>query len=178
MLLFAESSFALVEPYIIAYGAAALFVFVYFESFGAPLPGETAVIAGSLLAVHGDLSIVAVYFAVLFAGILGDSTGYVIGRFGGQLLLRRFGPWVKLTPDRLEILEKQFREKGPYLVLIARFIPLMRQLNGLIAGSMAMPWHIFLAANAAGCVLWTSVWVLGPYFFSHLFAGWHGHGVH
>jgi membrane protein DedA with SNARE-associated domain len=169
MLLFLENSFAHLEPYIVAYGAAALFVIVYFESFGAPLPGETGVVAGSLLALHGDLSIVAVYVAVLAAAILGDSTGYAIGCFGGRLLLRRFGPLVKLTPDLLDQLEEKFRRKGVWLVMIARFLPLMRQLNGLIAGSMAMPWHIFLAANAIGAVAWTSVWVLGPYFFSHLF---------
>lgn len=169
MLLFLENSFAHIEPYIVAYGAAALFVIVYLESFGAPLPGETGVVAGSLLALHGDLSIVAVYVAVLAAAILGDSTGYAIGRFGGQLLLRRYGPLVKLTPELLDDLEEKFRRKGVYLVMIARFLPLMRQLNGLIAGSMAMPWHIFLAANAIGAVAWTSVWVLGPYFFSHLF---------
>ncbi|MGE3143951.1 MAG: DedA family protein [Pseudorhodoplanes sp.] len=169
MFLFLENSFALIEPYIVAYGAAALFVIVYFESFGAPLPGETGVVAASLLAIKGDLSIVAVYFAVLVAGILGDSTGYLIGRFGGRVLLRRYGPLVKLTPELLDELEAKFRRNGVYLVMIARFLPLMRQLNGLIAGSMAMPWHIFLAANAIGAVAWTTVWVLGPYYFSHLF---------
>ncbi|RQP20879.1 MAG: DedA family protein, partial [Brucella intermedia] len=52
------------EPYIAAYGALALFIIVYFESFGAPLPGESALIASSLLALHGTLNIETVLIAV------------------------------------------------------------------------------------------------------------------
>lgn len=168
---FLQHEFALIEPYIAAYGAFAIFVVIYFESFGAPLPGETGVIAVSLLAAQGELSILHVFLAVLAGGILGDSTGYAIGRFGGRRLLLRFGPLIRLTPERLTALEDQFRTKGVPLVVVARFLPLMRQLNGLFAGSMAMPWHIFLAANALGALLWTCVWTLGPYFFGEIFRG-------
>ncbi len=62
---------------------------IYLESMGSPVPGETGVIAASLLAAKGELSIVALYFAVLFGAILGDFTGYLIGRFGGSALLRK-----------------------------------------------------------------------------------------
>lgn len=169
---FLQHEFSLIEPYIAAYGALAIFVVIYLESFGAPLPGETGVIAVSLLAAQGELSILHVFLAVLAGGILGDSTGYAIGRLGGRRLLQRFGPLIKLTPERLAAFEDQFRSKGVPLVVIARFLPLLRQLNGLLAGSMAMPWHVFLAANALGALLWTSVWTLGPYFFDDLFRAW------
>ncbi|ARQ02026.1 DedA family protein [Pseudorhodoplanes sinuspersici] len=164
-----HEGWALIEPYIVSYGAIAIFFMIYFESFGAPVPGETGVIAAALLATKGELSIVPVYFAVLAGAILGDSTGYVIGRFGGRALLRKFGPYIKLTPDKLSEIENKFRKGGPWLVVIARFLPVMRQLNGLIAGSLAMPWHHFLMAQGTGAVLWTSVYCLGPYFFSEFF---------
>ena len=160
---------AFVEPYIVSYGAAAIFVLIFLESLGAPLPGETSAIVGSLLAVKGELSITSVYAAVLFGAILGDSTGYAIGRFGGRAVLRKFGPYIKLTPDRLAQIEARFHKGGPWLVLIARFIPVVRQVNGLVAGSLSMPWHHFLIAQATGAVLWTSVYCLGPYFFSEFF---------
>jgi membrane protein DedA with SNARE-associated domain len=157
------------HPYIVAYGAVAIFVVVYLESFGMPLPGETAVISASFLAAHGELAIVPLFLAVLAGAILGDSTGYGIGRVGGHALLRRVGPLVKLTPERLEQVETNFRERGVPVVMTARFVPLLRQLNGLIAGTMEMPWLRFLFANAVGAVLWTSVWTLGPYFFGSVF---------
>ena len=158
-----------IEPWLKSYGALAIFFIIYVESFGAPVPGETAVIAAALLASHGELSIVAVYIAVLAGAILGDSTGYLIGHFGGRRVLERFGPYIKLTPERLTEIEGNFHRHGIWLVMFARFLPLLRQLNGVVAGSLAMPWHLFLAANAVGAVLWTSLYVLGPYFFGHLF---------
>lgn len=137
---------------------------------GSPVPGETGVIAASLLAERGELSIVAVYFAVLFGAILGDSTGYLIGRLGGNALLRRFGPRIGLTAERLDAVEARFAKGGLWIVVAARFIPIMRQLNGLVAGSLAMPFHRFLMAQSTGAVLWTSIYSLGPYFFAEMFS--------
>ncbi len=158
------------EPYIAAYGTLALFVIVYFESFGAPLPGESALIAGSLLALHGALNIEVVLIAVFIGAVLGDSTGYLIGRFGGRRVILRYGHLVKLTPERLEQFEKIFDSKGIYVVATARFVVLLRQLNGIVAGSMKMnPLH-FLAANIVGAAGWTLVWGLGPYMLSGILA--------
>lgn len=154
------------EPYIATYGALALFFIVYFESFGAPLPGESALIASSLLALHGTLNIEAVLLAVFVGAVLGDCTGYLIGRFGGRRLIVRYGHLVKLTPERLKQFEKLFDTKGIYVVTTARFVVLLRQLNGVVAGSMKMnPLH-FLAANMVGAAGWTLVWGLGPYLLS------------
>jgi membrane protein DedA with SNARE-associated domain len=166
---FLQEFLPLIDKYVAAYGAIAIFVVVYLESFGAPLPGETGVIAAALLAERGDISIVAVFLAVFCGAVLGDSTGYLIGRFGGRRLLEKFGPYVKLTPERLRAFEARFAKQGFYLVMIARFLPVLRQLNGLLAGSMNMPWHRFIAAQMIGALLWTSVYALGPYFFGELF---------
>jgi membrane protein DedA with SNARE-associated domain len=136
---------------------------------GSPVPGETGVIAASLLAAQGDLSIVSVYVAVLAGAILGDSTGFLIGRLGGNTLLRRFGPRIGLTTQRLDAVEDRFAKGGMWIVMVARFIPLMRQINGLLAGSLAMPFPRFLMAQSAGAIMWTSLYTLGPYFFSEAF---------
>ncbi|MBM6595477.1 DedA family protein [Microvirga sp. BT291] len=160
---------AWIEPAITTYGVWALFVILYFESFGVPLPGESALFTCSLLAVRGDLAIGHVFLAAWIGGVLGDSTGYLIGRFGGRYVLERFGPWVKLTPERLARFEGQFKTKGFFIVLGARFVPVLRQLNGLVAGSVNMPWHHFVVANAIGGALWAGVWSFGPYMFTDWF---------
>lgn len=170
MLATLHEGWAIFEPYLKSYGAIAIFVMIYLESMGSPVPGETGVIAASLLAARGELSIVAVYVAVLFGAILGDSTGYLIGRLGGNALLRRFGPRIGLTAERLDAVEDRFAKGGLWIVMAARFLPVLRQLNGLVAGSLAMPFHRFLMAQATGAVLWTSVYCLGPYFFTEMFA--------
>ena len=164
-----HEGWALVEPFITTYGAIAVFFMVLAESFGAPLPGETGVIAASLLAAHGDLSIVGLFFAVLGGAIIGDFIGFLVGHFGGRKLLRKFGPYIKLTPERLDAFEDRLRKQGLWMVAVARFVPILRQLNGLLAGSFGMRWYHFLLAQSAGALVWTSVYVFGPYFFSELF---------
>jgi membrane protein DedA with SNARE-associated domain len=51
-----DDAMSLVQPYLAAYGAAALFVIIYLESMGAPVPGETAVLAASVLAPQRGIS--------------------------------------------------------------------------------------------------------------------------
>jgi membrane protein DedA with SNARE-associated domain len=166
---FLRESASLIEPYVQEYGVAALFCIVFLESLGAPLPGESALVGASIMAVRGDLSIEHVFLAVWVAAVLGDSTGYAVGRIGGRPLLQRYGWVIKLTPARLLTLESLFRRKGPIIVFGARFVVVLRQLNGLIAGSVAMPWRRFVMANVLGAALWTAVWSLGPYYLGDLF---------
>lgn len=166
---FLNEGVALIEPYVRTYGLLAVFAIVYLESLGAPLPGESALVGASVMAARGDLPVFGVFLAVWAAAVLGDSTGYWIGRFGGRPLLRRYGWLVKLTPERLAYMEDLFRRHGPLIVAGARFVVILRQLNGLVAGSMSMPWWHFLIANAVGAALWAGVWSLGPYFVGGLF---------
>lgn len=156
----------MIEPYIASYGSFALFLIIYLESFGVPVPGESALIASSLLALHGTISLPMVLLAVFAGAVLGDCTGYAIGHFGGRKLLLRYGYLIKLTPERLEKFEVMFDKNGIYVVATARFVVVLRQLNGIIAGSMGMHWPRFLGANIVGAAGWTLVWGAGPYLFA------------
>lgn len=169
-----------IEPYLMTYGALALFVIVYLESFGMPLPGESALIASSLLALHGSMHIENVLLAVFTGAVLGDTTGYLIGRFGGRRLILRYGHLVKLTPERLARFEEMFERRGFLVVATARFVVLLRQLNGIVAGSVKMNPLQFMGANVLGAAGWTLLWGLGTYllsgvlapYFAHLMALW------
>ena len=164
-----EHALSLVEPWIAAYGALALFLAIYGESFGLPLPGESALVAGSVLAARGDLPIIAVALAGWSAAVLGDSTGYLIGWLGGRSLLLRFGPSIGLTAERFERVVAQFHRYGFMVVLLARFVVILRQFNGLVAGTLSMPLVRFVPANAIGAGLWVAVWGVGPYLFGTWF---------
>lgn len=163
LIVFIHESASFIEPYLRQYGLIAIFIIIYLESFGAPLPGESAVVGSSLLAINGDLSLGGLFAAVWTAAVLGDSTGYAIGHFGGRKILQRYGGYVKLTPERLDYFEDLFRRRGAMIVVGARFVVGLRQLNGLLAGSMSMPWRHFLSANMVGAALWAAVWIFGPY---------------
>ena len=101
--------------------------------------------------------------------MLGDNIGFAIGRFGGRRLIGRYGSRVGITEQKLQHAENFFARYGPEIVIAARFIVVVRQLNGIIAGSAGMRWWQFLLYNIIGATLWVSVWTLGIYFIgSHL----------
>ncbi len=84
------------------YGVWAVMFFVAIESMGIPVPGETMLL---IAAVYADathqLPIALVITAA--AAIVGDNLGYLIGRLGGERLLRRVGPTLCLTAGRLTV---------------------------------------------------------------------------
>ena len=155
-----EQAVARVQPVFDRYGYLAVFLTILVEGVGIPAPGQTFLIAAALSAAHGKLSLVWVLILACLAAGLGNSLGYLLGRWGGRRLLARF----KVQGDRLARLEGKFRRYGGVLVLVARFFDGLRQLNGIVAGMLEMPWKIFMAFNVLGAILWTGVWGLGAYF--------------
>jgi membrane protein DedA with SNARE-associated domain len=147
--------FGAVEPYLDDYGYAAIGVMVLLENVGVPVPGEAAVITGALFAVAGRLDLTVVALVAFLAAVVGDNLGYAIGRFGGRRLVQRVG----ISPEHLDRVEGFFARHGAKVVVAARFLPLLRHLNGIAAGVSRMAWRRFLLANAAGAAIWAAVWV-------------------
>ena len=70
-----------------------------------------------------------------------------------------------LTPRRLKLGQYLFRRHGGKVVFFGRFVAVLRAFAGLLAGINRMEWAQFLFFNAAGAIVWTSVYGLGAYFF-------------
>lgn len=151
-------------PLLNRWGYLAVAFLLFVEDFGVPAPGETVLIAASVYAGAGRLNIVAVAVIAFVAAILGDNTGYAIGRFGGRTLVLRYGRFVRLTEERLQKAESFFDRHGGKIVTVARFIEGLRQANGLIAGISRMHWAKFLLFNALGAALWVATWTTVGYF--------------
>jgi membrane protein DedA with SNARE-associated domain len=149
------------------YGVLALFVSVTLESLGAPLPGESAVILASTAAAAGELNIYSVAAAAFLGAVLGDNIGYLLGRRLGRPVITRYGSRFGLTDSAFAKAEAAAERHGPLMVVFARFIVLLRQLNGIVAGTTGMAWPTFLAANALGAALWVGLWTTLAYRFGH-----------
>lgn len=149
---------ASLAPLLNHYGYLAVGGLVLVEDFGIPVPGETVLIAGAVYAGAGRMNIVAVGLIAFAAAVVGDNIGYLIGRFGGRALVLRYGRYVLLTAERLDKAEAFFTRHGGWVVTIARFIEVVRQANGIIAGISGMHWRRFLAFNALGAALWVGLW--------------------
>jgi membrane protein DedA with SNARE-associated domain len=158
------------HQYLNDYGYVALFLFILVESLGIPAPGQTILIATAVLAAQGKLNIAAVLGIAFTAAFVGNIAGYLIGVNGGHRLVMRFGRYVRFGAPQLRRVEQLFERYGIWFVLFARFFEVLRQLNGIVAGTAGMRFRSFLLPNALGAALWVSAWGLG---------GWHlGQHIH
>jgi membrane protein DedA with SNARE-associated domain len=150
--------------FIAHYGYAAVFLLIMLEDFGMPVPGETALVVSAAAAATGRLSIWGVLVAAFVGAVVGDNIGYLIGHFGGRPLVARVGTRIGVTPARLAHVEGFFGTYGERIIVGARFVELLRQLNGIVAGFLGMHWARFIAYNAVGAALWVGVWGSIGYF--------------
>jgi membrane protein DedA with SNARE-associated domain len=147
-----------VLPYIQDYGYWAIFLAIFFEDFGVPVPGETVLVICALFAALGELNLILVGLLGFSGAVLGDNTGFAIGHFGGRKVILKWGRYVFLTEKRLKKLEKYFTRRGGLVVAVSRFIQGLRQFNGIIAGISEMSWKKFLVFNIIGAALWVGLW--------------------
>jgi len=166
---------AYVQPLVAQYGLYAVFVIVMLESAGVPLPGETALVLASIYAgATGDLHIAQVIAAAAAGAIIGDNMGFWVGRHFGMPLLKRYGRFIHLDEKRLAFGEAMFRRHGAKIVFFGRFIEILRIFAALLAGVNRYGWGSFMFYNAAGGIVWATVFGLGGYFFGeaiHRFTG-------
>lgn len=145
------------------YGYWIVFFGVMLESAGLPIPGETVLIASGILAQQGNLDVGdAVLFGILGA-VIGDQTGYWVGRKGGRPFVLRWGRYVLITPERLARAESFFDRHGGKAVFLARFVAGLRVFGALVAGISRMHWRTFFLYNALGGVVWATAAVLVGY---------------
>jgi len=149
------------------YGYWAVFLGVMLENAGLPVPGETMLLAGAVLAHFGRLRLVWVILAAVAGAILGDNMGFLIGRWGGRTLAVRHGWKFGLTEPRLAKFEAFFEKHGPKTVFIARFVTGLRVFGALLAGASRLPWLTFSLYNAAGAVVWSVVIGAAGYLLGH-----------
>jgi membrane protein DedA with SNARE-associated domain len=147
-------------PLLERYGYPVLFAAILVEGIGIPAPGQTLLIAASLTAAGGDLGIAWVMTWAFIAAWLGNSLGYLIGLRGGRPLLKK----LPVNEEHLQRIEHSFARASGAIILVARFVDGLRQLNGIVAGLLQLPWGRFTTVNILGALLWVVFWGLGSYF--------------
>ena len=148
---------------ILTYGYFAVLVAVALESTGIPFPGETSLVLAAVYAGTGrPFSIVGVIAAAAAGAIIGDNTGYAIGRYGGFQLVKRFGHLVRINENHLAAAQRYFERHGNKTVFFGRFVSILRTWVAFLAGVNRMPWRSFLFWNASGGIIWATIYgILG-----------------
>jgi membrane-associated protein len=137
-------------------GYAALFGVVYSETgllVGFFFPGDSLLFTVGVVAGAGQLNIALVIVVLASAALLGDSTGYFLGRKTGARIFSR--PDSLLFKREYVTRTRKFYERyGGKTIVYARFVPILRTFAAFVAGVMEMPYLSFLPYSVCGGIGW------------------------
>lgn len=132
----------------------AIFILMWLENAGLPLPSQTIVLIAAAFAGQGKLDVWLVGLAAFAGGFLGYTSGYWVGLHGGRKLIDRYGKYVFITPKRFALAEKAFYKHGNKAVFFGRYLPFLCMWAGNLAGIARINWHKFLIINLIGTLVW------------------------
>jgi membrane protein DedA with SNARE-associated domain len=141
------------------YGAALIFVSSYLSCLALPIPTSIVMLAGGAFVTTGDLSFGSVFLAAWVGAVLGDQTGYAIGRLGGAPIVARLAR----APARAKLLNRAralVDRRGTVGVFLSTwlFAPLGPWVN-FLAGTAEFAWARFTVADVAGETIWVALYI-------------------
>jgi membrane protein DedA with SNARE-associated domain len=146
-----------------------VFLIAAIDAFFPAVPSEATAIAAGVVAGTGGLAVELVILAAAAGAIVGDNITFFFGHFLGERLNRRFFQGEK-GRKRVDWARRMLDERGPYLIVVARFIPGGRTVTMFTAGFVdGMPWRRFIVFDAIAGAIWGSYAVLLGYFGGRTF---------
>ena len=122
------------------------------------LPGDTLLFVAGMLAAgtaaagQANFQLWQLLVFIPIAAILGGQVGYFVGRYLGTAM---FKPNARVLKQRyLDEAHAFFEERGPFAIVLARFVPIVRTLAPITAGAARMSYGVFTLYNVIGAVVW------------------------
>jgi len=130
------------------------------------LPGDSLLFAVGAIAARGVLSLPILILLLAVAAIAGDTLNYSVGRYFGDHVLKRFSRLVK--PEHLQKTHDFYERHGSKMIVLARFVPIVRTLAPFVAGIATMRYREFALYNVSGGILWIASMTIAGYAFGNL----------
>ena len=135
---------------------AALFAIIFSETgllVGFFLPGDSLLFTIGVVCATGDLNLGTVIIALSVAAVMGDTTGYLLGRSAGPRIFSR--PKSRLfNPRHLQETQAFYEKHGGKTLIYARFVPIIRTFAPFVAGVARMPYPRFITFSVFGGIGW------------------------
>lgn len=133
------------------------------------LPGDSLLFAaGALCAVEATgLNVHFLAAILIVAGILGDAVNYAVGFFVGPKVFTSDTSWF-LNRKHLIRTEEFYHKHGPFTIVIARFVPIVRTFAPFVAGIGKMKYRRFFAYNVSGALAWVLSFIYGGFLFGNV----------
>ncbi len=159
-----EYLFQYITYFISLGGYTAVFVLTLLDSTVLPLPNETFMPFVGALIEAGRFSFWNIVVLSSIGAVLGSLTSYALGYYGAAPFVKKFGKYFRIKQEDLEKTHAFFAKYGERVILISRFIPVVRQFSSIPAGAAKMNVWKFCLYTAVGSTLW-NILILGLGYF-------------
>jgi membrane protein DedA with SNARE-associated domain len=143
-----------ITQFIHSVGYSSVFILMTMESMVFPVPSEAVMPFAGFLIAEKTFSFGGVLVISTLGSIFGSLISYYAGYYGGVPFVRKFGRYVMLDEEELEATHKYFNKYGDITILICRFVPVIRHLISIPAGTGKMNIVKFIMYTVIGAGIW------------------------
>jgi membrane-associated protein len=153
-------------------GISVLFLIVFAETglfFCFFFPGDSLVFTAGVLCATGgiDASWLEVNAVMITAAILGNMTGFWVGRKSGKYLMERSDSWY-FKKEYLATAESFYKRYGGMALVLGRFLPIVRTFAPIVAGILKISYRRFFTLTAIGAFFWVIPLVTLGYYLGNI----------
>lgn len=150
---------------LITYGYLLLFLWVFVEQCGLPVPAMPVLLAAGALSAEHRLSFAMALAVSLAATLMADSSWFLVGRRYGHLVLRLLCK-LSLEPTTcVRRTQDSFGRRREVTLMTAKFVPGLALLAPPVAGQNGMTYARFIVFDGMGAALWlTAILAVGRFF--------------
>ena len=131
-----------------------VFMGMTLESACIPIPSEIIMTLAGFVVYKGEMSLLGITVVGVAGNLLGSWIAYFVGLKGGRPFLEKYGKYVLISHNRLEMAHNWFDKYGQETVLISRCLPIIRTFISLPAGIAGMDLKKFTIYTMLGSVPW------------------------
>jgi membrane protein DedA with SNARE-associated domain len=137
---------------------------------GLPIPDETLMAYAGFLVFQGKLNYLYTIVVAFMGTSCGISIGYILGKTFGNPFIKKYASKMHVNPEAIQHAENFYNRYGKFALFIGYFIPGVRHLTAIFAGTSLMPYRTFALFAYTGGFLWTITLVSLGYFLGEK---WH-----
>jgi membrane protein DedA with SNARE-associated domain len=154
-----------ISLWVARYGYAGIFSLLVLGIIGLPVPDEWLLTFAGYLVFKDHLRLFPTLAAAALGSMCGITVSYGLGRSVGLFVIRRYGRFFHITSEELDEVHAWFDRFGTWALLIGYFIPGVRHLTAVIAGTSRLRLLLFSLFAYPGALVWSATFIgLGYYF--------------
>lgn len=146
------------------YGYATLFGLLMFGIIGLPISEELLLLYAGYNVSMNRMALIPTIAAGVLGAMCGVTVSYLVGRFIGLPAIHKFGRFLNITDENLQKAHDWFEHWGKWSLTFGYFVPAVRHLTAIVAGTTKLAWHEFAIFAYSGALIWANVFVLTGFF--------------